>query len=472
VLAQTLNREFVAAVAELTGEVIDRVVADRDAGHAGAPTGLEDVSSDALRALTLDLANAVRTERDKAALDRPEQVSERPPPPKGDYAFIPQDELLSLLQTAFEAEVGAAGVPVTARPLTDDRRSGPVPVVTDRQLADLPLQLAPDDRRVWRKMEVAKLKILSDPRWVKSVFAMVQRRIHGRAPWNPKPTIHPEALHDDARILVVGDWGSGLERARNVAKWMEHELDDPERRRRQTHVIHLGDVYYSGEESEFRENFLDPWPVKDRHAGVGSWTLPGNHDMYIGGRPYFEVGLGDRRFAAQQRSSWFALSNKHWQFLGLDSAYEDGGLYMDQASWVAQMRRDHPGRKTVLLTHHQLFSAYQAGAQPMRTKVRALLEAQPIDAWFWGHEHRCLAYRDHERVRFASCVGHGGIPEYLEEAPLKPSEGLVYEYRKVHSKDWQPWITFGFCVLDLEGPDMTIRYVDEDGNEHCRLEHR
>ena len=139
--------------------------------------------------------------------------------------------------------------------------------------------------------------------------------------------------------------------------------------------------------------------------------------------------------------------------------------------WVRRMRAQHPDAKTILLTHHQLFSAYEDCAVAMRAKLMPVAVERPVDAWFWGHEHRCLVYRDHENVRFASCVGHGGIPEYVPEQALTPPKGLVYEYRDVHSKDRQPWITFGFAVVDLDGPRMRVRYIDESGREHWSTEH-
>src|SRR5260221_10518533 len=58
---------------------------------------------------------------------------------------------------------------------------------------------------------------------------------------------------------------------------------------RQVHVIHLGDIYYSGLETEDQRRFLDPWPVTPEQAGAGvtSWSLNGNHDMYSGGFGFF-----------------------------------------------------------------------------------------------------------------------------------------------------------------------------------------
>ncbi len=135
------------------------------------------------------------------------------------------------------------------------------------------------------------------------------------------------------------------------------------------------------------------------------------------------------------------------------------------------MRADHPDTKTVLLTHHQLFSKYQPGSKAMVDKLAPVIADKPLDAWFWGHEHRCIVYKDPQQVRLASVVGHGGIPEYLHEEVTPPFDRQVYEYRKVHSTDWQPWITFGFCVVDLDGPKMTVTYIDEAGDRHFSIEH-
>jgi hypothetical protein len=33
------------------------------------------------------------------------------------------------------------------------------------------------------------------------------------------------------------------------------------------------------------------------------------------------------------------------------------------------------------------------------------------------------------------------------------------------------WITFGFAVVDLDGPRMRVRYIDESGREHWSTEH-
>jgi predicted phosphodiesterase len=376
---------------------------------------------------------------------------------------MPRDPLLGLFQSALDNQLSRV-LPVEEKQMLDDRRTGPIPVVTDRRLAGVDLRLTPEGRRIFGRKEVTHPKVLSDPRWARSLLSITKGKIRGRAKFVDRPA-EPPRLSDNARIILFGDWGSGLPRARRVADRIKEQLNDRTAERRQKHVIHLGDVYYGGEKGEYLENLLEPWPVVPGMHDVASYTLNGNHDMFPGGHACYGTALADPRFAAQHGSSMFALANDHWQFLGLDTAYEDGGLHGEQAEWIRRMRREHPRRKTVLLSHHQLFSAYEAGAATLRRKIRPVLEEKEIDAWFWGHEHRCLAYRDRERVRFASCVGHGGLPEYLIKERPVPAEGLEYEYRKVHGTGWQPWVTFGFAVLDLDGPRIHVRYLDEDAKD-------
>jgi hypothetical protein len=101
----------------------------------------------------------------------------------------------------------------------------------------------------------------------------------------------------------VGDWGTGLGRARQVAVHMQEEIAGALAEGREAHAIHLGDVYYSGLASEDQRRFLAYWPVTAAQAasGVTSWSLNGNHDMYSGGYGYFGTLLADPRFAAQPR---------------------------------------------------------------------------------------------------------------------------------------------------------------------------
>jgi Calcineurin-like phosphoesterase len=465
VIAQNLNRDFVLGTASGTADEIDRLLANRRASVFGAPSPLDDLSDDELRQLADWLREAV-AEVDAEREDvEPEQVSDRPPPPKDDYAFMPRAPELGLMQAALEEQVARdAALEVEIEPMHDDRRSGPEPVVTDRRLAGVELDFTGDGRRVWRPFEVAHPKLLSDPRWVLSLYEKVKALGRKATFVDDPPTID---LGERARVVLVGDWGSGLPRALRVRDGMARALaaapDGYER-----HVVHLGDVYYSGTEGEYRDRFLDPWPTRDGD-GTHSYALNGNHDMYSGGFAYFEHCLTDSRFAAQRGSSYFRLANERWQLLALDTSYTDKDLHGGQLRWVTEQLASFGGH-SLLLSHHQLFSPYETTAPKVHEKLASVLREHGAAGWFWAHEHRCLVYRGHDLIPFASCVGHGGIPEYLvKQLPQSPA-WLVYEYRKRHSTDWQPWNTFGFAVLDINDGTATVTYVDEDGDDHYDTE--
>ena len=272
--------------------------------------------------------------------------------------------------------------------------------------------------------------------------------------------------------MLVGDWATGVPRARKVAKLIARELANGTVAGLEQHVVHLGDVYYSGWEHEVRSRFLKYWPVEEVEADrIGSWALNANHDMFSGGHGYFQTLLGDVRFRRQQGASFFSLHNRHWNILGLDTAWDDHGLKDPQTDWL-RSEVHAGGRKTLLLSHHQLFSPYETVPQEpgrLPEKILPILARTPVTAWFWGHEHRCVCMNQTDSVKFPRCVGHGGVPVYMNHAESDPyPASVVYEYRKFISKSLgvEKWALFGFVVLDFDGDMVTVRYIDENGNVH------
>ncbi|HSO98315.1 MAG TPA: metallophosphoesterase [Solirubrobacteraceae bacterium] len=279
-------------------------------------------------------------------------------------------------------------------------------------------------------------------------------------------------LAENAKVVIFGDWATALPQARNVAAQIKAKLAAVESGI-ECHVIHLGDTYYSGLEDECRRRFLDQWPV-DSPATASSWTLAGNHDMYAGGHGYFDVLLADPRFAAQRRCSYFALANDHWQILGLDSAYKDPDipdLQDPQGDWLAGAIRDRGTRRTVLLTHHQPFSAYEEVNTPLAGTVAAALNGVTLDAWLWGHEHRCAVYqpeivaeRYQANANYTAIVGHGGVPNLLSaQSAGKDQDAIEWEFADAYQVEDDRWGLGGFAVLSFTGPRLEIQYYDEYG---------
>ena len=281
--------------------------------------------------------------------------------------------------------------------------------------------------------------------WAGSLFTW----IHGitRHDWLEAPS-ELTRIPNKTRVALFGDWGSGLYGAPVVAKSIAASTD------RYQIVLHLGDTYYSGTETEVKEKLLEDWPVVE---GAINRTLNGNHEMYTGGEAYFQFAL--KRFG--QLSSYFAFENDNWILAGLDTAYSDHDLYGNQAEWLSAIANRLNGRRLVLFSHHQPFSLFDLQGPMLVKKLSPLLSSRKIFAWYWGHEHHCALYNKHGSWDlYGRCVGHGGFPYFRQtdlfgdKAPPKP------QFVKVGGKNLIP----GARVLD--GPNPLIPEAPERYGPH------
>lgn len=299
----------------------------------------------------------------------------------------------------------------------------------------------------------------TDIGWIGCLGAKLLTSFGRRRAFRDQPA-PPRKIAFDARIFLIGDWGSGVSRARKVAERMRTMLRDEAQR--EQHVIHLGDVYYSGCPEEYEEHFLKSWPVApgEEHR-YGSWSLNANHDMFSRGSGYFDYLLKDSRFAGHQGSSYFSLETDDWQILGLDSAFDDGTLAGAQFDWVTQRQKDHPDKKLMLLTHHQPFSAFEKDY----ISLQKLLDCNTVTAWFWGHEHRFAVYEPRPKLPFGRLIGHGGVPVWAQAANAPLPNGVTHVGKGAFRSEFQRFALFGFAVLDFAGPQIKVTYIDEQGND-------
>jgi len=376
---------------------------------------------------------------------------------KGYMASCPE---VSNLQSAAEQYFQERRPEVVEPMQTDDRR-GEAPPLAGARLTILPEYL--NERRLFGKFEQ------TDLRWIGSWFSEGMRKFRGRRPFVTRPVRKdPIPLpNENVRLVVVGDWGSGIPRALKVSALMRREIDATEVAGWQKHVIHLGDVYYSGWKYEYRDRFLKFWPVKPEEKDmIGSFNLNGNHDMYSGGWDYFDFALADDRFARWQGiSSLFTLANAKWQLFGLDTAYRDADLSGDQPEWIVSAAL--PGRKSILLSHHQYSSSFETPAYKVVEAMYPVLQKLEVAGWFWGHEHRCMTFANLPGIRYPACIGHGGVPVYQThdaDGPVPPPG--QWEYRDYVDGGAELWAKFGFVTLDFYGNKVEVRYINEDGEVH------
>ena len=282
--------------------------------------------------------------------------------------------------------------------------------------------------------------------WAKSLFTWVKRLKPHK--FQPPPTT-VDALPDTLRVGILGDWGTGLYGAPVCAASIQNDPKD------YGLLLHLGDVYYSGTDSEITDRFLNLWPKK---PGAVNRACNSNHEMYTGGRAYFKQTLA--QFG--QSSSCFALQNDHWLLVGLDSAYEEGRLSNGQVEWLGGLLSNAGGRRVILFSHHQLYSWVEGPKPTMQGQLGELLTDQKIFAWYWGHEHRCMLFDRHPAWGLhGRCVGHSGFPywrDHFEEGKVVEQGPQDTAWRKVETKNAVPG------GLLLEGPNVYVPgYTDKYG---------
>jgi hypothetical protein len=320
-----------------------------------------------------------------------------------------------------------------------------------------------------------------DPQWTGVIAEYVKTRVGSvHIPYRVHNTLDDFVISgsrfpDDAKIAILGDWGTGQDGARGVLKQIAAKNPDV--------VIHLGDVYYSGTEHEFQNYFYPiwrdvlglpgvPWGEKltDLASRPSTFTLSGNHDMYAGGAPYYTVldMIG-------QPASYFCLRNSKWQFIALDTGKHDADptaagknvtfLEPTEVDWLKHKMATADGRKTVLLSHHQLYTAFENEQIGDGFTNPKLLEQTSdilprVTAWLWGHEHNLVVFEIFQNV-LGRCIGHGAFPVGRDEL------GKVNPDIKIKNINLQldkagGLFQHGYIMLQLTGDSAALTYFQFD----------
>jgi hypothetical protein len=236
-------------------------------------------------------------------------------------------------------------------------------------------------------------------------------------------------------LAITADWGTYTPESVQVVKGMMSLQPD--------YTIHLGDTYYSGEEDEMNENYLDPDAPWER-GPCGSFSLMGNHEMYSAATPYFEKllpFLGVKDFTTQkyqgQKAAYFCLQTKFWNVIGIDTGYNSVGFpfFMSCADckledglikWLTGLNLKEDNRGLIFLSHHQYCSAYEEEFYKPAEQLKPLIKDKPV-LWIWGHEHRFAVYGKWQSkngiAAYGRCIGHGGMPTEIKDTTDKEKKG-------------------------------------------------
>jgi hypothetical protein len=378
------------------------------------------------------------------------------PPPLAAAAGSPP--LAGMPPLAVLAPLAGAPAPASVPPApaasASSGSAAPTPPVrgtaaTVRTCADLAFQLLharldgePADRI--RRLEDALQFGACDPKWSEAVDAYLKYFVveHETIPYRPAPAdpaqLPPVVLKENATVALIADAGTGTPEAMALLEQVAAHQPDV--------VIHLGDIYYSGTQDECQKYFLDLCNQAFRRDAkpLPIFTMTGNHDMYAGGAGFYWLidQLNKPPLAPPgqaQMASFFALRSSGWQLLAMDTGLHDSDVfdvataetYLEDAelAWHSHWIDNAGGRRTILLSHHQLFSAFSAigteGDRSLNTRLLAQFGARlgKADAWFWGHEHNLEIYAPYQGLERGRCIGCAAIPVYVAENPYTSRVG-------------------------------------------------
>jgi 3',5'-cyclic AMP phosphodiesterase CpdA len=288
----------------------------------------------------------------------------------------------------------------------------------------------------------------------------------------------------NARVALVGDWGTGAQPAVDILKQIAAATPDV--------LIHLGDIYYSGTPLECKLNFtsLIDQVLRGGDSKPTVFTLAGNYDMYCGGVGYYELIKHLNPRPLTQPASFFCLrsADEEWQLLAMDTGLHDYNprgvaealtfIEDDELAWHCDRIKEFPGR-TILLSHHQLFSAFspigkadergnRSAANPLLLKAfKAMEAAGRISAWFWGHEHTLSIYDEFAGLRRGRCLGHGAVPtstldKIYEPVPCLDKIPSIVANTQLRTRGGV--YAHGYAMLAFDRKSCSARYFqDVDG---------
>ena len=132
------------------------------------------------------------------------------------------------------------------------------------------------------------------------------------------------------------------------------------------------------------------------------------------------------------------------------------------------------GRKTILLSHHPLFTRHSpingAVSNPRLFAQVAPLLTQ-VTLWLWGHEHCQSIFQPFSGLQRGRCLGASAIPTLPSENPYDLAAGfnqasapaLVCDpAARLKIDPATGWFDLGFALLTLDGAAGEIVYYSYD----------
>ena len=314
------------------------------------------------------------------------------------------------------------------------------------------------------------------PGWALTAVAAWFFRRANRKPALPLPSSHAiyelKSRDDRTTVGLFSDWGTGYYHSAYIVRHIATL--------RCAQAVHLGDTYYTGTQAQFDSQVIPLLDPLLRQIPV--YMMNANHEMDSNGVAYFKYLAAKRSLASgfapqPQETSYFCLRNDAHQVVAIDTSYHAKGRYQDpeMRAWLAARLaegRDR-GLVTVLLSQNEPYGPgrdddVRAGdVRELWDDMKEIVRAGDVAAWFWGDDHYSALYDSTSEFPFAgSCIGHGGYPYEVKHHDATPNDVVPLKWCETGARfpadtgQRQDRGLNGFCVLELSGREVKIRYVD------------
>ena len=150
-----------------------------------------------------------------------------------------------------------------------------------------------------------------------------------------------------------------------------------------------------------------------------------------------------------------------------DDALDAKPTYLEdtEVAWLNDKIATAGRRRTVLLSHHQLFTANEdIGGQSVNAAAAQVGPVLPkVDVWFWGHEHNQVIYENWQGV-LARCLGHGAYPVGITEIGAPKFPQVPVNPAGILSKG-ESFYSHGYAIMELDGPSARVSYYQDSDPE-------
>jgi tartrate-resistant acid phosphatase type 5 len=274
-------------------------------------------------------------------------------------------------------------------------------------------------------------------------------------------------------LLAIGDFGSGDERQRAVARGMARYAADLGKK--PDGLLLLGDNFYGAmpggvKSPRWRSGFSDMYPAKDFPAPC--WAIFGNHDYHdTPGNELVQLGYAgslNRKTRWTCPAKYYRLDlpaiNPQVTLLMIDTNWEsiNRAVHGDkracwmkaeeletQMQWIEEQLAAKRAPFTIVAGHHPVYSDASHGDTAELVKdLGPLLEKHGAHIYLCGHDHD-LQHLEIEKFRTSFVLSGGGGARLYKTGEIRKGATVL----DVH----------GFTHLSIAGPVMTVRHVDPNG---------